>query len=190
MSTQRFSLATVGGCAATTIEAQLQSWVRRRLPLQGKALWYSEAWPPKVQKLIDKFVNYLRIHSCAPPVLYFAEWVDTWSAGNWFYLFDRQPDGVLHAGVAGRRFEVFWHCLPDDGRLKNRLGGDVQFPEDAWLRQRVREALDALAKTNAEQGILILLRAAIGGSALDDEVGKSFLTVPEWVSDICRDAGS
>src|SRR5262249_47073880 len=114
MSTQRFSIATVGGCAATTIESQLQSWVARRLPLEGKALWSSEAWPPKVQKLIDEFAICVRNHSCTPPVLYFAEWIDTWSAGNWFFLFDRQPDGVLKAGVAGRRFEVFWHCLPDD----------------------------------------------------------------------------
>lgn len=190
MSTQRFTIATVGGCAATTIEAQLQSWVRRRLPLEGKALWSSEAWPPKVQKLIDEFANSLRNHCCSPPVLYFAEWIDTWSGGTWFYLFDRQPDGVLMAGVGGRRFEVYWHYLPDDGKMKDRLGGDVQYPEDAWLRQRVREGLDALANTNAEQGILILLREAIGGSVLDDEVAQSFLKVPKWVSDICRDAGS
>ncbi len=64
-----------------------------------------------VQKLIDEFAICLRNHSCTPPVLYFAEWIDTWSAGNWFYLFDHQPDGVLNAGVAGQRFEVFWHCL-------------------------------------------------------------------------------
>jgi len=143
-----------------------------------------------VQKLIDEFAICVRNHSCTPPVLYFAEWIDTWSAGNWFFLFDRQPDGVLKAGVAGRRFEVFWHCLPDDGRLKNRLGGDVQFPEDAWLRQRIREGLDALANANAERGVLILLREAIGGSVLDEEVHKSFLALPEWVSDICRDARS
>ena len=92
--------------------------------------------------------------------------------------------------MAGRRFEVFWHYMPDDGRLKNRLGGDVQFPEDAWLRQRVREGIEALTRTNAERGILILLRESIGGSALDDEVVKSLLTIPEWVSDICRDVGS
>ena len=190
MSTQRFSIATIGGCAATTIDAQLQSWARRRLPLERNALWSSEAWSPKLQKLIDEFANCLTNRCCAPPVVYFAEWVDTWSAGNWFYLFDHEPDGVLKAGVAGRRFEIFWHYLPDDGRLKNRLRGDVQFPEDAWLRGRVREGLDALANANAESGILMLLREAIGGTVLDDEVDKSFLTVPDWVSDICRDAGS
>lgn len=190
MSTQRFSIATVGGCSASTIAAQLQAWVRRRLPLQGKSVWSSEAWPPKVKTLIDEFANCLKKHSCTPPVLYFAEWIDTWSAGNWFYLFDRQPDGVIEAGVAGRRFEVFWHCLPDDGRLKDRLGRDVRIPEDAWLQQRVREGLEAIASTKAERGILILLREAIGGSVLDDEVDKAFLTVPEWVADICRDAGS
>ncbi len=113
-----------------------------------------------------------------------------WSAGNWFHLFDRQSDGVYSTGVAGRHFEIFWHCLPDDERLLNRLHGDSQFAEDAWLRQRVREAIDAFGNTNADRGILLFVREPIGATVLDEEVAESILTVPEWVSDICRDASS
>jgi hypothetical protein len=152
--TQRWVVALVAGRTAVTIAALFQTW-RRAVHVPGK---------------VDKFCNDLRTHSSALPVLYYSEWIDRWLGSDAF------PEPQI---VSGRRFEAC--CLPAVRVREWSKQVDRQFPEQEWFANRIREASRAWQPSMSESVVLIV-REVLGGSATDEEIAQSFLSIPEWLA--------
>src|SRR5205085_12224369 len=123
--------------------------------------WSSEQWPEKVREQAEEFAARLRVHSLAPPVIHFVEWVDMWSMG---YLFSDwlTPTGGPSPVVDAGRLQVYAYRLPDGGRLAAHLAGagPHQFQECHWFVARLREAVAAWEEL-VERAVLVVLREVV-----------------------------
>jgi hypothetical protein len=85
--------------------------------------------------------------------------------------------------VCGDRFEVYWHCLPDDGRLLREIATSKkpQFPETQWFTTRLGEAINAWHES-AGRSLIVVLREVTDGSVTDDDLAESLRELPGWMS--------
>lgn len=154
MATQRITLAKVVGRAA---------------PLLGNRLSQRE----KVEFRIRPFAETLRANSMRPPVVYFGEWIDSWSMGGIVPALDMPGAVVIREGS----FEACCHPLPI--QFDRSMLGDAL--ESDWLRARVAEA-EATWSDVGQPAVLIIIREVFGGSILDEEWLAGFHSVPDWFS--------
>ncbi len=183
MPTQRVTIAKIGGIAADVVVRRLREWSAARNTTDPNA-WSWEQWTRPVRQAADQFVDRLRAHALAPPVVHFIEWVDMWSAGYLFPHWLTPPDGPRPSVVYTDRLELFAYELPDEGRLAQHLAGagPQQFPESDWFVARLREAICSWEEL-VERSVLVVLRQVSGGCVADEELLASLVHVPEWLSD-------
>lgn len=159
MATQRLTVATIAGRSAVALTARFGRW--RSAPDPAA---------------VDRLCEAIRRHALSLPVVYFAEWVDRWLAGD-------QIPGP--GAVEGRRFQAA--CLsPAQAREHaDRCGG--QYAEQGWLAVRLREAAAGWGGV-AEPYAVVVIREAVGASPTDDEVRAAAESVPGWLSPPDQDA--
>jgi hypothetical protein len=189
LATQRITIAKVGGAAAEVILQQLRDWSAAR-QIADPDKRSSDQWPPGVRRHADYFARQLRRHAHAPPVIYFAEWMDPWSTGDLFLSSMGHKSGgwLMPSGgpppfaVCGDQFEVFGYGLPDGGRLAQHLAGagPQQFDESDWFVRRLSEAVEAWGKL-VERAVLVVLREVVAGTVTDGELVASLANVPGWL---------
>jgi hypothetical protein len=158
MATQRFTLATVAGEAASVTAGLFARW--RKNPA------------PETAIEIDRFCDTLRVHCTTPPVIFFCEWIDFWSMGDRLLSFTK---------VEGTRLQVL--CL---NRLEAIAWADAcggQYEEDEWLAARLREAASVWCG-GADRSAIVFVREVLGASITDEEVASSLTGVPTWLSRI------
>lgn len=175
MASQRIVLSKVAGAAAVHIRSQFQRWQAARLSGCGEAenTPGSHEFPESVRTGIDQFADALREHAAQPPVVYYSEWADLWSMGDLLPgLYN--PESVT---ISGTRVEA---CCHEAGWVRTAIARLSQTQEEAWLRARLREALDAWQKLLDDQ-VLIVIREPLGGSVTDDELTDSLTSLPEWL---------
>jgi hypothetical protein len=181
LATQRITIAKVGGVAAEVILRLLREWSEARITSDPET-WASTQWPADIRRKADTLSDRLRANSCAPPVVYFAEWVDMWSMGDQFRHWLAPPDGPPPFVVHADQFEVYAAAIPDGGRLARHLAnaGPRQHVEQDWYVRRLREAVEAWGQV-VERAVIVVLRQVIEGSVTDEEMRVSLDRLPGWL---------
>ncbi|HEY8503670.1 MAG TPA: hypothetical protein VIL46_03755 [Gemmataceae bacterium] len=182
MVTQRLTLAKIARAAGDAVLRRVREWASAR-QTGNPSEWSSEQWPADVRREVDAFASRLRANGHLPPVVYFAEWADSWSMFDTFDRWLTPPGETAPLKVCGDRAKLYAYRLPDGGVLVDRLrqSGRAQWVEEKWLRRRLREAVNSWGKI-APVGVIILVREPTGPSVLDEELRASLDHVPEWIS--------
>lgn len=182
MASQRITIAKLAGVSGDVALQRMSAWASAR-NRANPSLWSPEQWPEGIRKAADRFAEQVREHGFALPVCYFVEWSDMWSMGDSFFRWLTPKGCPGPVGVHADQFEVFAYGLPDDGRLANHLATAErgQFDETDWFIGRLQESVCAWDKL-APRATLVILREALDGSALDEEVTASLTIRPAWLS--------
>jgi hypothetical protein len=180
---QRFTIAKIGGLAATVIEQRLRAWTATRLT-DSRTEWSGAQWPKEVRGEVDAFAAKLRASAALLPVIHFVEWIDSWSMGDEVGRWLMPSDGPPPLVVIADQFEMYGYALPDDGCLLQSLADAraQQFIESDWLVTRLREAVEAW-QLLVDRALLVVLRRVIDVSMTDDQVKASLLLVPDWLAE-------
>lgn len=134
------------------------------------------------------FVLSLRSHSHEPPVVFFAEYVDTWSMGDVFARAFGAKRTRRFLRVAAGPLEMIFYRLPDGGRLqrairlalRKTLARERAVQESHWLLTILLEALLSWQELTSH-AVLVLVRDVIGPLVCDEEVEGALKDVPEWI---------
>lgn len=153
MATQRLTVATLAGEAASAAKVLFRSW-------------QSRPNPPAIDRLCDG----LRGGGLSLPVVFFCEWADRWSMG------DVAP-GL--GAVEGQRYAAICLTPAQANARAGRCGR--QFPEQEWLAAHLREAAVAWVGV-CEPRVVVVVREVIGPSTTDAEATASLRIVPRWLS--------
>lgn len=182
MANQRFTLVKLGGSAADLARLRFQEWAETRVTGNPK-LFTSEQWPKSVRERADDFANRIRIHAFQPPIMYFSEWGDPWSAGNLCDLLFGVPEGNQLIAIDANLYSLYGYSLPDNEKLIDSLRskGTQQFCEQDRFIARIIEAIEAWDGFET-RSYLIALRSVIGPSVLDEEMAAALKTIPEWLA--------
>jgi hypothetical protein len=178
MASQRVLLVAIGGDLATAIWQDICRWNDARAT-EAEDEWAPEDWSLDIRREVDRFVAKMHRSAFTPPVLYRAEYVDTWSMGDVFEtaLVKKHRDYSRRLYTNDHEIVATWvghseHIIPDDEATD----------ETRWLYNRVNEAMDAWSDF-AERRLLVLVRSGLGGLWADDEVKCALQGVPEWFAE-------
>jgi hypothetical protein len=112
----------------------------------------------------------MRAHAHAPPIFYFAEWIDMWSMGDLVPGLHKCP-----AVISGSRYQASCHQLPI--RFKAKKGAEQ---ESRWLECRLEEAEDAW-KPVVKEAVIVIMREPLGALVSDEDVEASLNVAPPWL---------
>jgi hypothetical protein len=180
MALQRLTIAKLGGVAADRTAACFEYWSNQRTS-ESRTDWDSTQWSAAVRASADDWFDALRDHGHCMPVLFFAEYVDSWSFSP-PARFIGEVDPRMSA-VYADRYAGFCTPLPltaETATLLEKTRRHGQWPEDrlfAELTLRASKSWEALV----DHAVLVFLREVLGGSLTDDEVVESLSIQPEWI---------
>lgn len=179
MATQRLTIAKIGGQAAEATLDQFRAWALARL-VDTANEWASEQWPPDVRRSADAWADNMREHAHQPPVVFFAEYIDSWSyCPPDRYLRDH---GLIQ--IMADRYELFCAELPlSDSAAADlrRMRTEGQYEEDRFFGTVTLEAASAWGAL-VDTAVLVFLRHVVGSSVTDDELSDSLKTIPTWMT--------
>lgn len=169
MASQRITVAKLAGASAEIVAQRFREWSATRQTGNSEET-SAQQWPPHVHQQANAFVDGLRAHSLAPPVLYFVEWTDLWSMGELFDRWLTPPDGPPPLKAQTGRFDLYACVLSDDRRLARYLkhSGPQQLDETSIFIKRLREAIRAWKRV-VKGGVLVVVREVVEASV--DEAG-------------------
>ncbi len=156
MASQRLFIATLVGDAAAATGNLFLSWRSSASAVDTVA--------------VDRFCAALRDNGTSLPIVYFSEWIDRWLMG------DRVPGPGTVEGV---RFQSSCFSRKEAIDWAGRCGNQHQ--EQDWLAARLREAASAWSGV-ADHVVVAVVREALDGSTLDEEVWASLGVVPAWLA--------
>lgn len=140
----------------------------------------SEDWSSAAHGGIDAFAEGLLRLRGELPVVYQAQYLDTWSVAG------SSLSSVTGRAYAGRlcsdTWNVWFHALPDRGWLARRvargrkLAGYRTASESRWLLDHVDEAA-RYAAVFSRPALVVALIQTIGGSRGDDEYRRCLMDV-------------
>jgi hypothetical protein len=142
---------------------------------------------------LSRFMASLRANSSIPPVIFFAEYIDSWSMGDVFdRCFPRRriPNIVR---LSRDELELVGYRLPDAGALQRNASRilrtkAVREPagqEKRWFLSTLLHAVDAWDDL-VPDGALVVFREILGGLLEDTEIAKASETVPQWITACSR----
>ncbi len=181
MASQVITLAKIGGKAGDHLWAMFQRWYETRSADQTSEI-SSDQWPTATHEAVEQFVTNLEQCRNCPSVLYYAQWLDSWSMGDVFQACFLSSDGAGGLHVCSPKYELFAYRLPDEDRLLNRTKSRRRnLPDqEEWLRWHLRQAMGAWSSI-AQQSTLVLVRNVVGGMATAEEVEASLDLTPDWL---------
>jgi hypothetical protein len=178
MATQRLTIAKIAGAASGATLDLFRHWRAARLVEDSDSEWSPEQWPEDVRRQADEWALNLRQNGHKPPIVFFAEYVDSWSFCP--PMVNIGEDSLIE--MFADRYELFCLQLPIDaelgGHLK-QLRRKGQWPEDRLFGKLSIDAITAWRKV-IDKGVVVFLREVLGASILDEEVEQSLIEVPEW----------
>ena len=176
MATQRLTIVKIAGAASGATLDLFRHWRAARLVEDSE--WSPQQWPEDVRRQADEWALNLRENGHKPPVVFFAEYVDSWSF----------CPPMLHIGedaliqMVADRYELFCLQLPVDAELSRhlkQLRKKGQWPEDRLFGKLSIAVINAWRKV-IDAGVVVYLREVLGASTLDEEVEDSLAEVPVW----------
>lgn len=178
MPTQYITIAKVGGDAGEAIVQSFRAWTELRTVTEPDT-WEPSQWPQQARDVADRFAEQLKLHAAEPPVVFYVEYVDTWSSFPPGRYLSKADELV----ILSDRFEQF--CLPlplarDTLEQLKKLKSSGQWPEDrlfATLALTGAEAWEGIVN----RGALVFLRYVVGGLVTDEEVVSSLSKQPDWI---------
>ncbi|MBN2290792.1 MAG: hypothetical protein JXM70_00110 [Pirellulales bacterium] len=187
MASQRITIAKFGGASAAAVVSLFREWTDAR-KIDDPTEWSSDQWPVDVRHKMDTFALALRSNGHKPPVIFFNEYIDLWSAG-YFSRYFPTDDGHQLMELYSDRFQLWCYPLPDDSMLKDHLQHSTRLKrirernpqEDRWFVINLLEAVfawDPIVDTAA----IVVLREAFGGLVTDEELEESLKDIPAWVA--------
>jgi hypothetical protein len=191
MATQRITVAKIGGAAGFAV---MQSLHDLRSSLEtGRDSSRHDGQRAGGPEALKTFVASLRANSSIPPVIFFAEYVDTWSMGDVFqrcFPRRRSPNIVR---ISHDELEIMGYRLPDgdalqaQGRrlLRTKSVRESAGQEQRWFLSIVLHALDAW-NVVVQDGALVIIREVLGGLLEDADVEQALEHVPQWITENAR----
>ena len=188
MASQTVTVLKIAGAGGRYVNDQfIRFKSQQKQSRSPDALIASDHWTPCCRRDMAAFAEHLRAHGRALPTVFFAEYVDTWSAPaspQWILPVWRK-DAIQ---LFGDEYILECYRLPDRGRLQRdlkqalrRKGIRERNPqENRWAVVLLQEALSAWDPL-VEEGSLVWLRRACAASVLDEELKESIEKVPAWL---------
>jgi hypothetical protein len=187
MATQRIIVAKIGGKAGLAAMQSLHD-LRSSLNIVHDSNRHTSRRSGHPQAL-KAFAASLRLNGAVPPVIFFEEYVDMWSMGDFFErcLPRRRIPNI--AKVVHGEFEVWGYRLPDGGLLerqtkrllRSKPAREPSGQEQRWFLSSLLHALDAWDSV-AGDAALIIVREVLGALLGDSEVKQAMEHVPQWVT--------
>ena len=189
MATQRITVATIAGRAGEVVVGRFRDWSAAR-DRRDPSLWAPEQWPEPSRRAAEAFAVRVREHGYALPVVYFSEYLDAWSMGDVFERWLAPSGGNELLRIHADRFELFCYPLPDDEALARSLQEALRphslheraASEYLWFLGRLLEAEEACVTVEGTAA-LVVLRAVLGRTRLEEEVAVAAGQVPAWLTD-------
>jgi hypothetical protein len=153
MPTQRMTIATLTGLAASTVMDQFEQWQTYPDPLA-----------------LDKLCESIPSNAEALSIIYFNQWIDCWLMGN---------DLCGPDALDGKRFQLTCITATLAKEWAARCG--KQFAEHQWLATRLTEAADCRGDLAQPYAVLVI-REVIGPSRSEDEIQDAANTLPAWLT--------
>jgi hypothetical protein len=185
MATQRVIIAKVAGAAGDALFRRFRKGPKQNASSASEPNTKGRTRAPTDHDL-QEFVDHLRRDACQPPVVFYAEYADTWSMGDVFARPFRMRRHV--ARVDANNLEITVYRLPDGGRLEQFVRlmlrrkhlRERRPQEDRWFYTILLEALLSW-ESLVEDSVLLLVRDLVGGLLLDEEIERAAQQIPEWV---------
>jgi hypothetical protein len=180
---QIFTIAKVGGEFSNSIQSLFNRWLKqkRKIPVND---YISNPWDSQIRKEIGTFIKRFQSVSTKPPMLFYCEYVDMWSAG-WSALecTSKAIDRRLMQVFAGH-YEMACYPMPDGEMLRNHLKKMLRQrtfspPELKMFLLTLREAVEAWELVVPKSSI-ILIREVVGPIVHDEEMIKSLKRQWKW----------
>lgn len=186
MTTQRITVAKVGGRAGAAVVARFRAWSDARTTRDPNT-FSGDQWPAACKQEMDAFAAALRAESHRPPVVFFSEYVDFWWMGHLFAAHAVPAAGVVE--VLSDRLQLACYRLPDGGVLARWLEQTPrrkrvreQIPqEQLWFRLLLLEAVRAWERL-VDEAAVVVLREVVGPTVLDEELVAALGDAPVWAS--------
>ena len=188
MATQRVTVLKIGGAGATRIiDAFGRFRSRQKKDRDPEALISSDHWTAACRRRMDALAQTLRTRGGEPPVVFFAEYVDMWSApagpGLILPVWERHAVQLYSGDYVLECYE-----LPDRGRLQVDLTRALRRKairerdpqEDRWALVILQEALSAWQPL-VKDAALVWLRQAVAPTVTDEQLALSLREVPKWL---------
>jgi hypothetical protein len=176
MSTSIVHVLAVIGKGAEQVESACEELLGRRKERHPKE-YGSDDWSEQDHKDIEKFCAALVRASRELPVLYYAQYLDSWSVGDMQFRLLEWPDGKRRQ-IGGSNFGVVFYpsrysneFLAQIKRWRRRRVYRNQ-AEDRWYLDHIREAIeDALWLDSSF--LVVSISECIDASRQDEEIRES-----------------
>jgi hypothetical protein len=182
---QLLTIAKLGGRPGRAAHHRFQVWSHASSSRDVDVLDPSH-WPSDIKNEIDQFYRHLCENCFLPPVIFFCQYVDTWSPG-WSYLSTRalKTRGKL-IEVASDNIELGCYDLPDHGTMADEIAGLLASPSDpeefTWFLTVLNEAIHAWELV-IEEGAIIFARKVLGPTVPDSQVeALSTMQPSHWIA--------
>lgn len=177
MATQRMICANLIGESARRLTGTLESWTNLRQIARDSECDTSE-WPASVRVALERLVESLRSHSDDMSIVYYAEWIDTWSMGGTIQQAIEWIGGNHQQYVDSPCFQL--HFVSST-TFKTDNKATFRTQEECWLKQQLREAAKAGAAFAELQQLIVLIREPLGALRDDSEIIEAAEKLPSWL---------
>jgi hypothetical protein len=180
MSTSLVHILTVIGRASEEVEAACDELLARRVPMRPATLG-TDDWSENDQKDIQKFCVTLIAHTRKLPVLYYSQYLDSWSVADCRFRLLKWPDGKWRQ-VCGAGFGLVFYpskfalAFLEQIKETRRTRANRTQPEDRWFIDHVAEAIQSALWLEAPF-LVVSLSEVLGASRTDEDI-KAALEVP------------
>ncbi len=163
MASQIFTVAAIGGDAASSVRTLFAKWKKVALKASNET-----------NNAIDDFCQELRAHRKEVPIVYYSEWID-----RWLFAQDVSRSGW----VSGHRFEA---CCLSVNQATRRAALLISSQEEAWMANRLKEASKAW-RPLIQDAAIVVTREVFGGSTTDNEFVAAVDGGPGWIKATLED---
>jgi hypothetical protein len=186
--TQWIGIAAVVGLAARQIVVKFSGWNSQRVAdVDDPSLFEPSQWPVACRREMAVFAGALRENATAPPIVFYREYVDSWSFSQDLFGSFCCEDGREMIEVLYESSELACYPLPDAGALVRGLKAAKRrkfYREDMERRWFIDGLLDACEACDwlASDGAIVISRCVVDGSRLDEEIRAAAERVPDWLA--------
>ncbi len=184
MSTSLVHTLTIIGIGAIQIETACDELLGRRVKRSPRSHG-TDDWSESDRKDIEGLCTTLIGAARSLPVVYYAEYLDSWDVANSRFRSLPWPDGKKRE-ICGSGFGMAWYpsrhaeaFLTQIKRLRRSKLYREQ-AEDRWFVDHIKEALE-VARWLQAPFLVVAISQCLGPSRLDEEIKKA-LDMPIWPS--------
>jgi hypothetical protein len=187
--TQWIGIAVVIGAAAGQIVASFRRWDSQRVAdADDPTLVEPSQWPGVCRREMALFVGALRDNAAEPPIVFYREYVDSWSSFDVVLDNFRGKDCRESIEVCFESSQLVCYPLPDSGALagslkaaKRRRSYRDLDKERRWFADSLLDACEACGWLAGEAAIIVT-RRVVAPTVLDEEIIAAMQRIPDWLA--------